>query len=93
MLILGTFIKDNIPENIDIEWFKQGGGFIKSKHAPARRFNAGEKLVFWGAIGAGAAVSISGFLLLFPFYFTDIARPQRYRHIQCRSRKDAPTGL
>jgi formate dehydrogenase subunit gamma len=76
MLILGTFIKDNIPEKIDIEWFKQGGGFIKSKHAPARRFNAGEKLVFWGAIGAGAAVSISGFLLLFPFYVTDIAGMQ-----------------
>jgi hypothetical protein len=28
--------------------------------------------VFWGALGAGAAVSVSGFLLLFPFYVTDI---------------------
>ena len=49
---------------------------MKSKHAPARRFNAGEKLVFWGAAGAGAAVSISGFLLLFPFYVADIAGMQ-----------------
>jgi formate dehydrogenase subunit gamma len=71
-LIVVIFIKDNIPDKTDIEWFKQGGGFIKSKHAPARRFNAGEKLVFWGALGAGVLVAVSGYLLLFPFYVTDI---------------------
>jgi formate dehydrogenase subunit gamma len=71
-LVVAIFIKDNIPDKTDIEWFKRGGGFIKSKHAPARRFNAGEKLVFWGALGAGVAVTISGFLLLFPFYVTNI---------------------
>src|SRR6476620_11964633 len=43
LLIVVIFIKDNIPDKIDVEWFKKGGGFIKSKHAPARRFNAGEK--------------------------------------------------
>jgi formate dehydrogenase subunit gamma len=72
VLIVVIFIKDNIPDKVDVEWFKRGGGFIKSKHAPARRFNAGEKLVFWGALGAGAAVVVSGYLLLFPFYVTDI---------------------
>jgi formate dehydrogenase subunit gamma len=76
VLIVVMFIKDNIPEKSDIEWFKQGGGSIKSKHAPARRFNAGEKLVFWGALGAGVAVSVSGYLLLFPFYITNIADMQ-----------------
>jgi len=76
VLIVAIFIKDNIPDKTDIEWFKQGGGFIKSKHAPARRFNAGEKLVFWGALGAGLLVSVSGFLLLFPFYVTNIAGMQ-----------------
>jgi formate dehydrogenase subunit gamma len=76
LLIIAIFIKDNIPDRTDIEWFKQGGGFIKSKHAPARRFNAGEKLVFWGALGAGILVSISGVLLLFPFYVTNIAGMQ-----------------
>ncbi len=75
-LIVVIFIKDNIPDKTDVQWFKQGGGFIKSKHAPARRFNAGEKLVFWGALGVGAAVSVSGYLLLFPFYVTDIAGMQ-----------------
>ncbi len=76
VLIIAIWIKDNIPDKIDIEWLKQGGGFIKSKHAPAGRFNAGEKLVFWLALAAGAVVSRSGFLLLFPFYVTDIAGMQ-----------------
>jgi formate dehydrogenase subunit gamma len=76
VLIIAIFFKDNIPDKTDIEWFRQGGGFIKSKHAPARRFNAGEKLVFWGALGAGILVSVSGYLLLFPFYVTDIAGMQ-----------------
>jgi formate dehydrogenase subunit gamma len=71
-LIATMWLKDNIPDKTDIEWFRQGGGFIKSRHAPARRFNAGEKLVFWGALGAGTLVAISGFLLLFPFYVTNI---------------------
>ena len=76
VLILFIWIKDNIPDRTDIEWFRQGGGFIASRHAPARRFNAGEKLVFWGVLGAGAAVSASGLLLLFPFYIIDIAGMQ-----------------
>src|SRR6266567_1164985 len=76
VFIVAIFIKDNIPDKTDIEWFRQGGGFIKSKHAPARRFNAGEKLVFWGALGAGLLVAVSGYLLLFPFYVTNIAGMQ-----------------
>jgi formate dehydrogenase subunit gamma len=76
VLIVALWIKDNIPRRVDLDWLKQGGGFIKSKHAPAGRFNAGEKLVFWFALGAGVAVTVSGFLLLFPFYWTDIAGMQ-----------------
>ncbi len=76
VLIVALWIKDNIPRKVDIDWVKQGGGFIKSKHAPAGRFNAGEKLVFWFALGAGAAVIVSGYFLLFPFYLTNIAGMQ-----------------
>ncbi|WP_456637792.1 formate dehydrogenase subunit gamma [Bradyrhizobium sp. USDA 10063] len=72
VLIMVIFFKDNLLEKVDIEWLKQGGGFIKNRHAPASRFNFGEKLVFWLSIAAGIAVSASGFLLLFPFYGTDI---------------------
>jgi formate dehydrogenase subunit gamma len=71
-IIITMWMKDNIPDWVDVAWFRQGGGFIKSKHAPARRFNAGEKLVFWGALGSGILVAISGYLLIFPFYVTNI---------------------
>jgi formate dehydrogenase subunit gamma len=76
ILIVELWIKDNIPRKVDIVWLKEGGGFIKSKHPTAGRFNAGEKLVFWFALGAGAAVIVSGYLLMFPFYVTDIAGMQ-----------------
>jgi formate dehydrogenase subunit gamma len=72
ILIVAMWFKDNIPRQVDIDWVKQGGGFIKSKHAPAGRFNAGEKAVFWLALAAGIAVAASGYLLLFPFYVTNI---------------------
>jgi formate dehydrogenase subunit gamma len=71
-IIITMWMKDNIPDWVDVAWFRQGGGFIKSKHAPARRFNAGEKLVFWGALGSGILVAVSGYLLIFPFYVTNI---------------------
>ena len=71
-IIIAMWMKDNLPEKADVEWFRQGGGFVKSRHAPARRFNAGEKLVYWFALGGGVAVAVSGYLLLFPFYVTNI---------------------
>jgi formate dehydrogenase subunit gamma len=72
ILMLAMWTKDNIPRKVDIEWLTQGGGFIKSRHPTAGRFNAGEKLVFWAALGGGVAVAVSGFLLMFPFYVTNI---------------------
>jgi formate dehydrogenase subunit gamma len=76
VLISVTFFEDNFLAKVDIDWLKQGGGFIRNKHAPAGRFNLGEKLVFWLSLVAGVAVSASGFLLLFPFYGTDIPEMQ-----------------
>jgi formate dehydrogenase subunit gamma len=76
VLIVALWIKDNIPRKIDVIWIKEGGGFIGAKHPPAGRFNAGEKLVFWFALCGGAGIIVSGFLLLFPFYVTNIAGMQ-----------------
>ena len=75
-LTVVIWVRDNIPSKLDVNWLRLGGGFIKSKHAPAGRFNAGEKMVFWFALGAGLAVIASGYTLLFPFYLTDIAGMQ-----------------
>ena len=76
ILITVMFFRDNFLEKVDLDWIRQGGGFIKSRHASAGRFNLGEKLVYWVSVGAGVAVSLSGFLLLFPFYGTNIADMQ-----------------
>jgi formate dehydrogenase subunit gamma len=72
VLFIVIFFKDNLPAKVDLDWVKQGGGFIKGKHAPAGKFNPGEKLVYWLSLAAGIGVSLSGILLLFPFYGTDI---------------------
>jgi formate dehydrogenase subunit gamma len=76
ILIAVIFFRDNLFEKVDAEWLKQGGGFIKCRHAPAGRFNPGEKLVYWFSLAAGVTVSASGILLLFPFFGTDIADMQ-----------------
>lgn len=76
ILIAVIFFRDNLFEKVDADWIKQGGGFIKSRHAPAGRFNPGEKLVYWFSLAAGVTVSASGILLLFPFFGTDIADMQ-----------------
>jgi formate dehydrogenase subunit gamma len=72
VLIIALWVKDNVPGRVDIEWLKEGGGFIKSRHSPAGRFNVGEKGVFWLSLVAAVAVIASGFLLMFPFYVTNI---------------------
>lgn len=58
------FVKDNFPIAADIKWLARLGGMFGGKHAPAGRFNAGEKLWFWGGVTLlGLAASASGFVL------------------------------
>lgn len=62
------WIKDNIPGKLDFEWFKQGGGILtEGKHPPAKKFNAGQKGIFWIVILGGTLMSVSGWFLLFPY--------------------------
>ncbi len=68
LLMLVLWIRDNIPDRIDVEWIKQGGGIIGDRHPPARRFNAGQKIVFWVVVLGGFAMAITGYILMFPFY-------------------------
>jgi formate dehydrogenase subunit gamma len=74
--ILLMWIAWNIPGKVDIEWLKEGGGMVGSKHPPAGRFNAGQKLIYWIVVIGGTAVAATGYLLMFPFYATDIAGMQ-----------------
>lgn len=74
MLLL--WAKDNLPTAVDIKWLKEGGGFVGSKHPPAWRFNAGQKLLFWGVVFATILVAVPGYALIFPFYVTGIGGMQ-----------------
>ncbi len=70
VLILVLWIRDNIPNRYDWIWLKKGGGmFSRHLHPPARRFNAGQKIIFWLVILGGVSISLSGIELLFPFEF------------------------
>jgi len=66
------WIGGNIPNRVDVEWLKRGGGIVGHDHPPAYRFNAGQKMIYWVVVIGGTAVAISGYLLMFPFYATDI---------------------
>jgi formate dehydrogenase subunit gamma len=68
VLILLMWITGNIPNRVDAEWVKRGGGIIGDDHPPAYRFNAGQKMIYWIVVIGGAASAITGYLLMFPFY-------------------------
>jgi formate dehydrogenase subunit gamma len=75
-LIFLMWIANNIPNKVDAEWVKRGGGIVGDDDPPAYKFNAGQKLIYWIVIIGGTASAITGYLLMFPFYGTGIAGMQ-----------------
>jgi formate dehydrogenase subunit gamma len=64
------WIGQNFPTAADVTWFKMGGGMGKGgKPAPAYKFNGGQKLLYWLVILGGVAMTVTGFMLMFPFYY------------------------
>ncbi len=50
VIVFFTFVKDNLPRKGDLGWLLKGGGLLSGKEVPSHRFNAGEKIVFWGGV-------------------------------------------
>lgn len=75
-LIFLMWIAGNIPNRVDLEWVKRGGGLVGNEHPPAYRFNAGQKMMYWVVVLGGVASAVTGYLLMFPFYATDVAGMQ-----------------
>ncbi len=50
VIVLVTFLKDNWPSADDWKWIKSAGGLFGGEEVPSHRFNAGEKMVFWGGV-------------------------------------------
>ena len=64
VIVFFTFLRDNWPQKGDMAWLRKGGGLISGTEPSSHRFNAGEKLVFWGGVFAlGIVVVSSGFVL------------------------------
>jgi formate dehydrogenase subunit gamma len=76
ILIFFMWIAGNIPNRLDVEWFKRGGGMVGHDHPPAYRFNGGQKMIYWIVVLGGSAVAVSGYVLMFPFYGTGIQNMQ-----------------
>ena len=62
----------NLPTKLDLQWIKAAGGMFGGPHPPAQKFNAGQKMIYWIAVFGGAGISLTGVLLLVPFYFFGI---------------------
>jgi formate dehydrogenase subunit gamma len=67
LVVFLTFLRDNWPQRGDLRWLLQGGGMLRKsggEEPPSHRFNAGEKLVFWGGVLLlGVLVVASGLVM------------------------------
>jgi formate dehydrogenase subunit gamma len=72
VLIFLIWIAGNIPNMVDLQWAKRGGGLIGHDHPPAYRFNAGQKAIYWIVVIGGGLVAATGYALMFPFYLSGI---------------------
>ncbi len=67
VLIFVMWVRHNLPDAVDLKWAAMGGGvLVKGVHPPAKKFNAGQKIIFWATILGGVSLSLSGLSLMFP---------------------------
>lgn len=80
VIVVINWIAHNIPNRLDLVWLAKGGGlFSKHSHPHAKKFNAGQKIIFWACVLLGVSISASGLSLLFPFEMPMFA--ETFRHI------------
>ena len=64
VIIILTFVRDNLPRSGDGKWLVKFGGLLSKREVPSHRFNAGEKIVFWvGVFVLGLIVVAAGLVL------------------------------
>jgi formate dehydrogenase subunit gamma len=67
LMLFFNFVRDNFPAPGDWQWIRHAGGLFSKHEPPSGKFNAGEKIWFWGgACVLGIVVSTSGYVLDFP---------------------------
>ncbi len=50
LVLIANYLRDNLPRPGDLHWLAKGGGMFGGQEIPSHRFNAGEKIVFWGGV-------------------------------------------
>jgi len=64
LIVFVTFLRDNLPGRGDLRWIARAGGLFGGAEPPSGRFNAGEKIIFWGGVFfLGIVVVGSGLVL------------------------------
>lgn len=64
VVVIATFVRDNLPAKGDLNWLLKGGGMFAEHEVKSGRFNAGEKVVFWaGVFVLGLVVVASGLVM------------------------------
>lgn len=78
LFIIALWVKDNIPNRRDWEWIRSMGGLMskEGKHIETERFNAGQKAMFWTIVLVGAALAVTGVMMMTPFAVTGVGGMQ-----------------
>ncbi|QIM54561.1 formate dehydrogenase subunit gamma [Hydrogenophaga crocea] len=64
IVVFLVFVRDNLPSKEDLQWLLKAGGLFGGAEVPSHRFNAGEKVLFWGGVFLlGLIVAGSGLFL------------------------------
>lgn len=64
LIVIVTFARDNLPAKGDLNWLLKGGGMFSEHEIKSGRFNAGEKVMFWGGVFVlGLIVVASGLVM------------------------------
>jgi len=66
--MVALYVRHNLPKSYDFQFLINAWNVMaRGKHVPSGKFNAGEKLWFWGGVvGLSVIVIWSGLILLFP---------------------------
>ncbi|MFK0090450.1 formate dehydrogenase subunit gamma [Pseudomonas sp. NPDC090755] len=71
MFLFVRFVRYNLPEREDVQWFKNVRQVLAGKHDPALnigKYNAGQKVLFWGIMGLITLLLISGVVIWRPWF-------------------------
>jgi formate dehydrogenase subunit gamma len=64
LVMFFAYLRSNWPSRDDIGWLTRAGGMLGGAEPPSHRFNAGEKIVFWGGIVVLGTIVIGSGLVL-----------------------------